>query len=44
VGLAAGRVVYDGAPDDFTAEEAAQLYRREEKAEQPAGIGGRVPA
>jgi phosphonate transport system ATP-binding protein len=38
VGLAAGRVVYDGAPDGFTAEKAALLYKRErvEREEEPA--------
>ncbi len=38
VGLAAGRVMYDGAPEGFTAEKAALLYRREEAAgeEKPA--------
>jgi phosphonate transport system ATP-binding protein len=38
VGLAAGRVVYDGPPDGFTAEKAALLYRREgaEREEKPA--------
>ncbi len=52
VGLAAGKVVYDGAPEGFTAEKAAFLYQREEKRreEKPArkvitfGDGGRHPA
>jgi phosphonate transport system ATP-binding protein len=35
VGLAAGRVVYDGPPEGFTADNAALLYRRDE----PGGAG-----
>ncbi|MGH9815801.1 MAG: phosphonate ABC transporter ATP-binding protein [Candidatus Acidiferrales bacterium] len=31
IGLAAGKVVYDGAPEAFTAEKAALLYGREER-------------
>jgi len=50
IGLSAGKVVYDGAAEGFTAEKAELLYRREEKEEKPArkvvsiGEGGRHPA
>ncbi|MGH9795907.1 MAG: phosphonate ABC transporter ATP-binding protein [Candidatus Acidiferrales bacterium] len=36
IGLAAGKVMYDGAPEAFTPEKAALLYRREERAAAPA--------
>jgi phosphonate transport system ATP-binding protein len=44
VGLAAGRVVYDGAADGFTAEKAALLYRRDEPGRQEKAAAGKVVA
>jgi phosphonate transport system ATP-binding protein len=38
VGLAAGKVVYDGAPEGFTAEKAAMLYQREVRKEKPEPV------
>jgi hypothetical protein len=36
--LAAGKVVYDGAPEGFTAEKAAMLYQREVRKEKPEPV------
>jgi phosphonate transport system ATP-binding protein len=44
VGLAAGRVMYDGAPDGFTAEKAALLYRRDEPGRGEKAATGKVVA
>jgi phosphonate transport system ATP-binding protein len=44
VGLAAGRVVYDGAPESFTAEKAALLYRRDEPGREEKPATGKVVA
>lgn len=50
IGLSAGKVVYDGPPEGFTAEKAEFLYRRPEKEEKPErkvisiGESGRHPA